>query len=165
MNKWRKKICKNLFSQRQFYTIFEQMFSNLRPLLSITFPLKFQKSKKFGHWTSGSEGKKTVIRSEKHRYQEKSCSVRQNLQKKNIFWRGDFKPFICKSFQIWDHFLPLLFPKDSESLKIWDIRLREVGAKRRLNSTSKVNTQKSPISQGRGLQLFNTSLTLKLGAL
>ena len=38
-----------------------------------------------------------------------------------------------------DHFFPLLFPKDSESLKIFDIRLREVGAKRPLNGTSKVN--------------------------
>ena len=42
---------------------------------------------------------------------------------------------------MWDHFFPLLFPKDSESLKILDIRLREVGAKRPLNGTSKVNTQ------------------------
>ena len=40
-----------------------------------------------------------------------------------------------------DHFFPLLFPKDSESLKILDIRLREVGAKRPLNGTSKVNRQ------------------------
>ena len=32
-------------------------------------------------------------------------------------------------------------PKDSEYLKILDIRLREVGAKTRLNGTSKVNTQ------------------------
>ena len=38
-----------------------------------------------------------------------------------------------------DHFFPLLFPKDSEPLKIFDIRLREVGAKRPLNGTSKVN--------------------------
>ena len=38
-----------------------------------------------------------------------------------------------------DHFFPLLFPNDSESLKILDIRLREVGAKRPLNGTSKVN--------------------------
>ena len=35
---------------------------NLRPLLSITFPQGFQKSKKFGHWTSGSGGKKTFKR-------------------------------------------------------------------------------------------------------
>ena len=34
-----------------------------------------------------------------------------------------------------------MVPKDSESLKILDIRLREVGAKRRLNGTSKVNRQ------------------------
>ena len=40
-----------------------------------------------------------------------------------------------------DHFFPLLFPKDSESLKIFDIRLWEVGAKRQLNGTSKVNRQ------------------------
>ena len=40
-----------------------------------------------------------------------------------------------------DHFFPLLFPKDSESLKILDIRLRKVGAKRPLNGTSKVNRQ------------------------
>ena len=44
---------------------------------------------------------------------------------------------------MWHHFFPLLFPKDSESLKILDIRLREVGAKRLLNGTSKVNTQTS----------------------
>ena len=40
-----------------------------------------------------------------------------------------------------DHFFPLLFPKASESLKIFDIRLREVGAKRPLSGTSKVNGQ------------------------
>ena len=40
-----------------------------------------------------------------------------------------------------DHFFPLLIPKDSESLKILDIQLWEVGAKRLLNGTSKVNRQ------------------------
>ena len=53
----------------------------------------------------------------------------------------NFTPFIIKSFQMWDHFFPLLFSKDSKSLKILDMRLREVGAKSRLNGTSKVNTQ------------------------
>ena len=39
-------------------------------------------------------------------------------------------------------FIPLpLFPKDSESLKFLDNRLWEVGAKRRLNRTSKLNRQ------------------------
>ena len=37
-----------------------------------------------------------------------------------------------------DHFFTLLFPKDSESLKILDIQLWEVGEKRPLNVTSKV---------------------------
>ena len=59
------------------------------------------------------------------------CFVRQNQEKKLIFF--------CAA--ILDHFFSLLFPKDSESLKILDIRLREVGAKRPLNDTSKVNTR------------------------
>ena len=56
---------------------------------------------------------------------------------KNFFRRGDFTPFMSKSFQIWDHFFPLLFPKDSENLKSLDIGLWEVGAKRRLNGVNK----------------------------
>ena len=55
---------KQTFFVRQFYTIYKQKFSNLRPLLSITFPQEFQKSKKFGHLTSGSWGKKTFKWSE-----------------------------------------------------------------------------------------------------
>ena len=43
---------------------------------------------------------------------------------------GDFTPFISKIFQMWDHFFPLLFPNYLEYLKIWDIHLLEVGAKR-----------------------------------
>ena len=58
--------------------------------------------------------------------------------KKNFFLRGDFRPLPNKNIQMLDHFLPLLFLKNSESLKILDIRLREVGAKRPLNGTSKV---------------------------
>ena len=55
--------------------------------------------------------------------------------------RGDLRPFPNKNVKMLDHFFPLLFPKDSESLKIFDIRLREVGAKRPVNGTSKVNRQ------------------------
>ena len=58
--------------------------------------------------------------------------------KKILFLRGDFRPLPNKNVQMLDHFFPLLFPKDSESQKILDIRLREVGAKRPLNGTSKV---------------------------
>ena len=52
--------------------------------------------------------------------------------------RSNFRPFSNKNVHIWDHFFPLLFPKDSKSVKILDIRLREVGAKRLLNGSSKV---------------------------
>ena len=47
-----------------------------------------------------------------------------------------------------DHFFPLLFHKDSKSLKILDIQLLEVGAKRPLNSTSKVNRQTNRQTDG-----------------
>ena len=63
----------------------------------------------------------------------------KSATKKNFFLRGDFRPLPNKNVQMLDHFFPLLFPKDSKSLKICDIRLREVGAKRPLNGTSKVN--------------------------
>jgi hypothetical protein len=52
--------------------------------------------------------------------------------------RGDFRPLPNKNVQMLDHFFPLLFPMDYESLKILDIRLWEVGAKRPLKGTSKV---------------------------
>ena len=70
------------------------------------------------------------------------CFVRQNHPKKKLFVLfGDFWPLPNKNVQIRDHFFPLLLLKDSESLTILDIRLQEVGAKRRLSGTSKVNTQ------------------------
>ena len=43
------------------------MFSNLRPLLSITFAQGFRISKKLGHCTLGSGGKKTFKRGEQMR--------------------------------------------------------------------------------------------------
>ena len=56
----------------------------------------------------------------------------QNLPKNKLFLSCDYTPFIIKSFQMWHHFLPLLFPKDSKSLKNLDIRLWERGAKKAL---------------------------------
>ena len=47
---------KQIFA-RQFYTLYEQKFSNLRQLLALTFPQGFQISKKFGHWTSSGDKK------------------------------------------------------------------------------------------------------------
>jgi hypothetical protein len=61
-----------------------------------------------------------------------------NKKKQNSFLRGDFRPLPNKNVQMLDHFFPLLFHKDFESLQILDIRLREVGAKRPLNGTLKV---------------------------
>ena len=55
---------------------------------------------------------------------------------------GDFRQLPSKNVQMLDHFFPLLVPKDSESLRILDIRLWEVGAKRPLNGTSKVKKVK-----------------------
>jgi hypothetical protein len=52
-------------------------------------------------------------------------------KKKKKILRGDFRPLPNKNVQMLDHFFPLLFLKDSKSLKILDIRLREVGAKDR----------------------------------
>ena len=67
------------------------------------------------------------------------CKAKSAKKKKTFFLRGNFRPFPNKNVQMLDHFFPLLFPKDSESLKIFDVRTREVGAKRPLNGTSKVN--------------------------
>ena len=59
----------------------------------------------------------------------------KKVREKNFLLRGNFSLFSNKNVHIWDHFFPLLFPKDSKSLKILDIRLREVWAKRPLKKT------------------------------
>ena len=41
---------RNLFSA-VIYPLYDKKLSNLRPLLTITFPQGFKKSKRFGHWT------------------------------------------------------------------------------------------------------------------
>ena len=69
-------------------------------------------------------------------------------EKKTFLWRN-FWQFSNKNVHIWDHFFLLLFPKDSESVKILDIQLREVGAKRPLNGTSKVNRRTDGQTDGR----------------
>ena len=107
---------------RRFYTIFKQKCLHLRPLISITFPQGFQISKHFGHRTLGSRGKKTL----------NGTSKVNNfffffIRKKNFCRHGNFRPFLRKNVKIWDLFFSLLFPKDSESLKILDIQLQEDG--------------------------------------
>ena len=59
------------------------------------------------------------------------------LSNKKLFFARQFRPLPNKNVQMLDHFFPLLFPKDSEYLKILDIRLWEVGAKRPLTVLQK----------------------------
>ena len=95
-------------------------------------------------------GKKSRIRETKHLLTDADSSTdaiggwtkAKSATKKNFFFRGDFRPLPNKNVQLLDHFFTLLFPKNSEYLKILDIRLREVGAKRPLNGTSKVKKVK-----------------------
>ena len=175
---------------RQFYTLYEQKFSNTRPLHSITISQGFGKFKFFGNWTLGSEGKKTfkqseqmkkkmpffaaailhplrakvfkyetpsfhyispripkilkvwilnfekwgkntVKRSEKRRYQKILLSKAKFAKKQFFCCTAILHPLLEKLFKSETTF-SLLFPKDFESLKILDIQLWEVGAKRRL---------------------------------
>ena len=67
------------------------------------------------------------------------CFVRQN-QHTFFFCAAIFDNFQTKMFIFEITSFHYFSPKDSESLKILDIQLREGGAKRRLNGTSKVNT-------------------------
>ena len=53
---------KKTFFARRVQTTFKQKCSNLRPLLSITFPQGFRIFKNIGHLTSGNWGKKTFKR-------------------------------------------------------------------------------------------------------
>ena len=61
--------------------------------------------------------------------------------KKNFYVNGDFTVFMRRSFQMLDHFFPLLFPKDSKSLKTLDIGLWKVGTKIHLNGVRKCDGQ------------------------
>ena len=61
---------------------------------------------------------------------------------------------MSKSFQIWDHFFLLLFPKDSKNLKSLDIGRREVQAKIPLNWVRKCDGQKNTQTHIRTFQLI-----------
>ena len=58
-----------------------------------------------------------------------------------IFILAILDHFQRKMFKFETTSFHIFFPKDSKSLKILDIRLRKVGAKRCFNITSKVNTR------------------------
>ena len=91
VNKW--KISVKKISLRRFYTLYEEIFLNLRIPLSVTFPQGFQKSQKLGHLTLGSRGKKTVKRSEKVWHTKTHTdffTYRKNLPRGPILWKYSY---------------------------------------------------------------------------
>ena len=44
---------------------------------------------------------------------KKTPAIKAKFAKKKLFLRGDFTPFMNKSFQIWDHFFPRLIRNTS----------------------------------------------------
>ena len=88
---------------------------------------------------------------------KKSCSLRPNsaIVFFFFFFRSNFTPFVCKSFQIWDHFFSLFSSKNSKALKVLDIQLGEGEAKRHLNATSK-SEQTDKHTHGRTNQLIES---------
>ena len=57
----------NLFLRGNFTPFMRKKYSNLRPLLSISFAQRFRKYNKFGHCTKGSGSKKTFKWSEQRK--------------------------------------------------------------------------------------------------
>ena len=73
----------------------------------------------------------------------------QKTSKKNFFGCGNFTLFMSKSFQIWDHFFPLLFSKDSDFGK-W--------GKKTSKRSEKHRYQKNPTQWGKITKQKNFSL-------
>ena len=120
------KFAEKPFFLRQFYTLYETKFSNLRPFLSITFSQGFWKSKKFGHLILEKGGKKMF-----------KCSqqIKKSIKKHCC---GVFKPFLRKVFNSKTTSFHYFSPPNLKSL---DIGLQEVGAKRPLNLVRKCDRQ------------------------
>ena len=118
---------------RRFYNLYEQNFTNLRPLFSLLFHKDSKNLKSLDNGLREVGAKRRIGRVNKLRRKE---SV------KNFFCRGVFTPFTSKCFF---NLTPLLsivfFPKDSENLKSFDIGLQEVGAKRPLSRVGKCDRQ------------------------
>ena len=76
------------------------------------------------------------------------------FQLKTIFFLWQFQTTSKLKISNQRSLLSITFSKDSESLKILDIQLQEVGTKRHLNGTSKVNTHSNPQTQRRTNRLI-----------
>ena len=112
---------------RQFYTVYETSFE--------IFPFFFPKDSKnltscdIGIWEVEAKRHLNIVNKE-----------RKNLWK-TLFAAEIFFIILNKIVQIWDHFFPLISPNDSEYLKILDIGLYKVVAKRPLNGVRKCSRQ------------------------
>ena len=92
VNKWRRKNHKNLFLPRQFHTLYEKKFSNMRPLLSIT--QGFRKSKKFAHWTLWSGGKSPLKGKRNTNTKQILLSKAKFAQKQTFFVRRFYTHYL-----------------------------------------------------------------------
>ena len=108
MKKIRKKL---FFLPRQFYTLYEPKFSNLRPFLIITFPQGFRKFNKFGHWTLGSGGRKAVKQSKKHQYQKNPAQWGKMRPKANFFFAQQVYTLYGQQFSNLRPLFSITFPQ------------------------------------------------------
>ena len=74
----------------KLYTLYEQKFTNVRPLLAITFPQGLWISLKCGHWNSGSWGKKMFKQSEQ---------MKKSVKKKTFFTEVIWHPLLAQDFK------------------------------------------------------------------
>ena len=111
--KWSEQTKKSIifFWPWQFYTHYEQKFSNLRPLLSITFPQRFWKSKKFAHWTLWSGGKRPFKGVRNTNTKEILLSKAKLAQKQTFFCAVILHPLIVKVFKSETNLLNYLSPR------------------------------------------------------
>ena len=122
---------------RRFYALYEQTYSNLRPLLFIRFPQEFRKSKKFGHCTLEKVGQKDV----------------------SMEWTKKEKKSVKKNFAatILDHFWAKMFKLETTSFQYFSPRIPKLkkfghptlgsGGNKFFNGTLKVNNWKKIIKK------------------
>ena len=107
VNKWRKKIVKKTYFDA---AIWHPLWAKVFKSETITFPKRFWKSKNFGHWTSGSGGKKTFKRSEQ---MKKSV--------KTFFFVPILHPLWAKVFKSKTTSFHYFSPMTLKILKVWTL--------------------------------------------
>ena len=110
---------KNFFFARRFQTTSKQKCSNVRPLLSITFPQGLQISKNIGHPTSGSGGKKTV-----------NGTSKVKKIKKNLFFARRFQTIFKQKCSYLRPLLSITLPQGFQILKNMGHPTLESGGKK-----------------------------------